>query len=79
VAGFSDFAATFLGVWSILSSGLKPIFFFVYVPFWAKLWKKMEEKNFYSIFGKAHVDKYFRRFCGSEREIASFFLRDDAC
>jgi hypothetical protein len=33
VAGFSDFAATFLGVWSILSSGLKPIFFFVYDPF----------------------------------------------
>jgi len=26
VAGFSDFAATFLGVWSILSSGLKPFF-----------------------------------------------------
>jgi len=45
VAGFSDFAATFLGVWAILSSGLKPFFFF-YVPFLGEIMEEDGREKF---------------------------------
>jgi len=73
VADFSDFAATFLGVWSILSPCLKPFFLVVHVPILGEIMEEDGREIFSSILEKPMYNGVFRNFMEVEEKLHLFY------